>query len=302
MLLAAAPVDGAAAAVALTFGGSGSDQAPAASIGAGALSVGAGKPAADGTRKRSSRFRGVTKHRRSGRYGACWCMGVHVHLDVEPDARTAEAHVWVRESGKQVYLGGYTHEEHAAEAFDVACLKAKGLKAKINFAVSKYKDLLPYLVRMMFQWKQVWRCSDAPRPQASVTMEELVMAVRRCVAVAILGRAARAALLTRAAPLTRCTRSQSQGFARGSSAYRGVTHHPNGRWEARLGVPGSRHIYLGLFTEEEEAARACVPCGTQPMLCLVLMAGVRAVTIARSCGCAVPPPPPTSASATTLRS
>jgi hypothetical protein len=35
-----------------------------------------------------------------------------------------------------------------------------------------------------------------------------------------------------------------------------VTHHPNGRWEARLGVPGSRHIYLGLFTDESEAARA----------------------------------------------
>ena len=51
-------------------------------------------------------------------------------------------------------------------------------------------------------------------------------------------------------------RRQSQGFARGSSAYRGVTHHPNGRYEARLGIPGSRHVYLGLFAEEEEAARA----------------------------------------------
>jgi hypothetical protein len=26
--------------------------------------------------------------------------------------------------------------------------------------------------------------------------------------------------------------------------------------QARLGVPGSRHVYLGLFTEEMEAARA----------------------------------------------
>lgn len=35
-----------------------------------------------------------------------------------------------------------------------------------------------------------------------------------------------------------------------------MTHHPSGRWEARIGVPGSKHIYLGLFNEEEEAGRA----------------------------------------------
>lgn len=51
-------------------------------------------------------------------------------------------------------------------------------------------------------------------------------------------------------------RRQSQGFSRGTSTYRGVTHHPSGRWEARIGVPGSKHIYLGLFNEEKEAAQA----------------------------------------------
>ena len=56
-----------------------------------------------------ARFRGVTKHRRSGRW---------------------EAHIWVRETGKQVYLGGYELEEHAAEAYDVAALKCKGKKVK----------------------------------------------------------------------------------------------------------------------------------------------------------------------------
>ena len=60
---------------------------------------------------------------------------------------------------------------------------------------------------------------------STVTLDELVSAVRR----------------------------QSQGFARGTSTYRGVTRHPNGRWEARLGVPGSKHVYLGLF--ESETAR-----------------------------------------------
>lgn len=82
--------------------------------------------------------------------------------------------------------GGFEKEEFAAEAFDIACLKAKGHikararqtlrsvlalasrvsaklphapQAKINFPIEKYSELLPYL--------------------AGVSMEELVMAVRR---------------------------------------------------------------------------------------------------------------------------
>ena len=31
-----------------------------------------------------------------------------------------------------------------------------------------------------------------------------------------------------------------QGFSRGSSSYRGVTAHPSGRWESRIGIPGSK--------------------------------------------------------------
>ena len=61
-------------------------------------------------------IQGVTKHRRSGRW---------------------EAHVWVREDGKQAYLGGYSTEEEAAEAHDVAALKCHGLKAKTNFHISR---------------------------------------------------------------------------------------------------------------------------------------------------------------------
>jgi hypothetical protein len=136
---------------------------------------------------RTSRYRGVTKHRRSGRY---------------------EAHIWVKDLGRQVYLGGYENEGHAAEAYDIAALKSKGSKTRINFELSKYSDLLGCLHNM--------------------TMEELVMAVRR----------------------------QSQGFSRGTSTYRGVTHHPSGRWEARIGIPGSKHVYLGLFVEEKLAAQA----------------------------------------------
>ena len=139
----------------------------------------------------SSRFRGVTKHKRSGRW---------------------QAHIWIRDTKKQVYLGGYSNEQHAAEAFDLVALKCKlvknGRKIKLNYPASKYQDLQGYLL--------------------STSLEELIMALRR----------------------------QSQGFARGSSGYRGVTLHPTGRWEARIGLPGQKHVYLGLFETEVEAARA----------------------------------------------
>ncbi len=38
---------------------------------------------------------------------------------------------------------------------------------------------------------------------------------------------------------------RAQGFSRGSSSFRGVTAHPSGRWESRIGIPGSKHVYLG---------------------------------------------------------
>mmetsp|Transcript_12705 Transcript_12705/g.46455 ORF Transcript_12705/g.46455 Transcript_12705/m.46455 type:complete len:877 (+) Transcript_12705:346-2976(+) len=52
-------------------------------------------------------------------------------------------------------------------------------------------------------------------------------------------------------------RRNSKGFSRGSSKYRGVSHHPNGRWEARIGhTQGRRYRYLGLYDTEVEAALA----------------------------------------------
>lgn len=48
-----------------------------------------------------------------------------------------EAHVWVKELGRQVYLGGYEQEAHAAEAYDVAALKCKGANVKINFSMDR---------------------------------------------------------------------------------------------------------------------------------------------------------------------
>jgi hypothetical protein len=48
-----------------------------------------------------------------------------------------EAHVWVKELGRQVYLGGYDEEEDAAEAYDVAILKCKGPKVATNLEISR---------------------------------------------------------------------------------------------------------------------------------------------------------------------
>lgn len=48
-----------------------------------------------------------------------------------------EAHIWVKELGRQVYLGGYEHQEHAAEAYDVAALKCKGFRVKTNFDAAR---------------------------------------------------------------------------------------------------------------------------------------------------------------------
>ena len=43
-----------------------------------------------------------------------------------------------------------------------------------------------------------------------------------------------------------------------------------GRWEARIGVPGSKHIYLGLYASEDEAARVRLPSSMAMPECILL--------------------------------
>ncbi|KAG8056808.1 hypothetical protein GUJ93_ZPchr0002g24612 [Zizania palustris] len=81
------------------------------------------------SQRRSSAYRGVTRHRWTGRF---------------------EAHLWDKSSwnesqskkGKQVYLGAYDDEEAAARAYDLAALKYWGRDTNLNFPISSYEDEL----------------------------------------------------------------------------------------------------------------------------------------------------------------
>ncbi|KAG6593356.1 AP2-like ethylene-responsive transcription factor, partial [Cucurbita argyrosperma subsp. sororia] len=83
----------------------------------------------DAPAQRSSVYRGVTRHRWTGRY---------------------EAHLWDKNSwnegqnkkGRQVYLGAYDDEEAAAHAYDLAALKYWGAETVINFPRLTYQDEL----------------------------------------------------------------------------------------------------------------------------------------------------------------
>ncbi|XP_039137051.1 AP2-like ethylene-responsive transcription factor CRL5 isoform X2 [Dioscorea cayenensis subsp. rotundata] len=85
--------------------------------------------------QRTSQYRGVTRHRWTGRY---------------------EAHLWDNSckkegqtrKGRQVYLGGYDMEEKAARAYDLAALKYWGPSTHINFPLENYHEELEEMKNM----------------------------------------------------------------------------------------------------------------------------------------------------------
>ncbi|TYI60580.1 hypothetical protein E1A91_D10G113200v1 [Gossypium mustelinum] len=87
------------------------------------------KKIADTFGQRTSIYRGVTRHRWTGRYEA--------HLWDNSCRREGQAR-----KGRQVYLGGYDKEEKAARAYDLAALKYWGPTATTNFPISDYSKEL----------------------------------------------------------------------------------------------------------------------------------------------------------------
>ncbi|XP_042026575.1 AP2-like ethylene-responsive transcription factor ANT [Salvia splendens] len=88
--------------------------------------------------QRTSQYRGVTRHRWTGRY---------------------EAHLWDNSckkegqsrKGRQVYLGGYDMEQKAARAYDLAALKYWGPSTHINFPLENYQQELEEMKNMSRQ-------------------------------------------------------------------------------------------------------------------------------------------------------
>ncbi|KAL8099756.1 hypothetical protein AgCh_032126 [Apium graveolens] len=88
--------------------------------------------------QRTSIYRGVTRHRWTGRYEA--------HLWDNSCRREGQTR-----KGRQVYLGGYDKEEKAARAYDLAALKYWGVTTTTNFPMSNYEKEIEDMKNMTRQ-------------------------------------------------------------------------------------------------------------------------------------------------------
>ncbi|KAJ4978496.1 hypothetical protein NE237_009276 [Protea cynaroides] len=94
-----------------------------------------------------SKYRGVARHHHNGRW---------------------EARIGRVFGNKYLYLGTYSTQEEAAEAYDLAALEYRGLNAVTNFDISRYiKKLKPHLQRQLLQ--QQFRHLQHQRQQQIIT-------------------------------------------------------------------------------------------------------------------------------------
>ncbi|XP_068654986.1 AP2-like ethylene-responsive transcription factor AIL6 isoform X1 [Aristolochia californica] len=106
--------------------------------GASAVGTVKSKKTSDTVLQRTSAFRGVTRHRWTGRFEA--------HLWDNSCRREGQSR-----KGRQVYLGGYDKEEKAARAYDLAALKYWGSSATTNFPISSYTKEIDEMKNMTKQ-------------------------------------------------------------------------------------------------------------------------------------------------------
>ncbi|RMZ57673.1 hypothetical protein APUTEX25_001873 [Auxenochlorella protothecoides] len=101
--------------------------------------------------KAAPRFRGITKHKRTQRY---------------------EAHFW--EQKKQVYLGSFQHEVHAAKCHDIMALRCKGLACDaLNFPAETYRCMF-HLIEAMTQVGWLAECYHWPLHAVSYLSADLL--------------------------------------------------------------------------------------------------------------------------------
>ncbi|RDX90868.1 AP2-like ethylene-responsive transcription factor AIL1, partial [Mucuna pruriens] len=234
--------------------------------------------------QRTSQYRGVTRHRWTGRY---------------------EAHLWDNSCRKEGQTrkgrqGGYDKEEKAAKAYDLAALKYWGPTTHINFPVRflktctlfSFAKVLPLLL-VLQQYKiearelnyleksnisyvfnlcgfnhyivtvitlHVYRFLNAQLSTYEKELEEMKHMTRQEFVANLRSKFSLSPSYStwKESSFLFPSARKSSGFSRGASVYRGVTrHHQHGRWQARIGrVAGNKDLYLGTFSTQEEAAEA----------------------------------------------
>ncbi|KAG8054330.1 hypothetical protein GUJ93_ZPchr0001g30061 [Zizania palustris] len=118
--------------------GSGCAGALVAVVGSVDAAAAARKSSGDTFGQRTSIYRGVTRHRWTGRYEA--------HLWDNSCRREGQTR-----KGRQVYLGGYDKEEKAARAYDLAALKYWGPTTTTNFPTNNYEKEMEEMKHMTRQ-------------------------------------------------------------------------------------------------------------------------------------------------------
>lgn len=81
-------------------------------------------------------------------------------LFIVPVSRSGkwQAQMWYPIWGKELHLGNYEQEEHAAQIHDIATLKLKGADSSTNFPCNLYQEQLQQLKEVYFGYTQSYCC------------------------------------------------------------------------------------------------------------------------------------------------